>query len=169
MSDSTPLLNAVLAGDVSLVDTMLADGANVAVRDRSNDTPLHSAAAHGHVEIVDLLLRAGAEIDALNWDDETPLLAVLADGKRHHAVIQRLIAAGADVNAADSARVTPLMWAVTTKDPIAVGLLLEAGADLSCRDSEGDDIWDYARDEVVYSEEVYLTLLAGKDLQRASR
>ena len=46
--------------------------------------------------------------------------------------------------------------------------VLEAGADLSCRDAEGDDIWDYARDEIVYSEEVYLALLAAKGSERAN-
>ena len=168
MSVSTPLLQAVLVGDRAAVERLLAEGAAVDERDRASDTPLHHAAAQGSCEIVSLLLGAGADVNARNWDDETPLLAVVADGARLHDLMKQLIRAGADVNIPDSSGVTPLMWAVTTKDAAAVILLIEAGAQLDVHDAEGDDIWDYARDEVVYSEEVYLALLAGKELQRVA-
>ncbi len=168
MSDWSPLLSAVLAGDAARVSELLAAGAAIDTRDRSSDTPLHHAATNGLTDMVALLIQAGADVNAVNWDDETPLLAVTADGEARHDVIRQLLAAGANVDTADSSGVTPLMWAVTNKDPVAVVLLLEAGADLSCRDAEGDDIWDYARDEIVYSEEVYLALLAAKGSERAN-
>jgi ankyrin repeat protein len=58
--------------------------------------------------------------------------------ERRLAMVERLIAAGADVNAAAKDGRTPLHWACGFDVPDAIPLLLRAGADVHARDVEGN-------------------------------
>src|SRR5687767_906663 len=62
-------------------------------------------------------------------------------------VVQRLLAAGAAVNATDVRGMTPLMWAVATDRPDArlVRLLLAHGADASFRSPADETPIDWAK------------------------
>lgn len=63
----------------------------------------------------------------------TPLLAAALYGDA--PLVKRLVAAGADVDAASPAGATPLMWAVP--DVAKMRVLLDAGADANARSDEG--------------------------------
>jgi hypothetical protein len=58
--------------------------------------------------------------------------------ERRIAIVERLIAAGVDVNAAAEDGRTPLHWAAGFDVPAAIPLLLRAGANVHARDVEGN-------------------------------
>lgn len=93
---------AVLCGNIEVVEETLRDGG-------CPDLALGAAAALGHSDIVDLLLGAGASIAARDCGSiagETPLYLTACCGSP--AIAQRLIDAGADVNAPTDEQHTPL-------------------------------------------------------------
>ena len=104
-------------------------------------TLLHFAAAAGCVEVVTLLLRSGTDPDLLDRGGHTPLYAV-ANGcasPAGPAVVRALLAAGADVNAADGVtRATPLHMAARRDHVEIARALLDGGAAVHARDRKGD-------------------------------
>ena len=58
--------------------------------------------------------------------------------------VQRLVSAGAIVDAADPEQRTSLMWAAFNGHTLVVGYLLEKGADLEAKDSNGRTALMYA-------------------------
>lgn len=58
---------------LSILDMLLATGADVDARDRSYKTPLHIATVREWLELIDILLRNGASVYARDSDDQTPL------------------------------------------------------------------------------------------------
>jgi hypothetical protein len=82
---------------------------------------------------------ARAQIANPGCADARSLLHVVADWPGHvanvAAVVRALLAAGADVDARGSGRVTetPLHWAASSDDVAAIDALLDAGADIEAR------------------------------------
>jgi len=108
---------------------LIAAGADVnAVSDRGWTALGNSG---GEDEIVRILLEAGAEVRP-HGSGEVPLLVRVLWHRRpspsREAGFHRLIAAGAEVNAADPRGETPLKWACAHGARRIVGALLEAGA-----------------------------------------
>jgi ankyrin repeat protein len=66
-------------------------------------------------------------------------------GEEPPEVVEMLLNAGADPNAADNDGVTPLMEAVVVRSPELVKLLLRRGADVTMADEQGRTALDYAR------------------------
>jgi len=67
------VLEAVKKGDLSKVQELIQEGADVNFKTRSGDTPLHIAASKGHLEIFDFLLKNGADPTILNKKKKTPI------------------------------------------------------------------------------------------------
>jgi len=67
------LLKAVKKGDLSKVQELVQEGADVNFKTRSGDTPLHVAASNGHLEIFDFLLKNGADPTIFNKKKKTPI------------------------------------------------------------------------------------------------
>ena len=59
--------------NVESVKQLLANGADVNVKNASEWTPLHIAAQFGHVEMVEFLLSKGANVNAKDLWGKTPL------------------------------------------------------------------------------------------------
>ena len=94
-------------------------------------TPLGAAAAAGELEAVEALLEhAGADPDAIAEAGWAPLH--LASRHADLAILQALVAAGADVELRDHRNGwTPLLHAIHLRNEPAVAALLEGGADVN--------------------------------------
>lgn len=133
------MLAAQLPGcTAETIRELLADGEDAAATDSGGHTALMWAALRPSAEVVGALLKApGASVAARNKDGSTALhLAALACGKAGAEaeavqVLRLLLAAGADVLAADDKGFTPLMVASMHDSVEAMQLLLAAGADVA--------------------------------------
>jgi ankyrin repeat protein len=118
-------------GDLSRLRALLASNPSLAQAYSSDGfTALHYVAFfNGNTDLASSLLEAGAEVDAVARNDQqvTPLHSAAAH--RHNAVIQLLLAHGANVNARQENGETPLMEAAQNGDTALVGDLLARGAD----------------------------------------
>lgn len=70
---NTPLHFASIFGFLHIVRFLIANGADVNIKNNANITPLHAAAEAGHVTIVKMLLNSDAQINEKNNDQKTPL------------------------------------------------------------------------------------------------
>ena len=103
------LFDAVKSGDLTEVERLLNEGADVGARDQFGNTPLHVACYHGHTDIVRLLLERGADVGARDQFGDTPLH--LACEWCAYNTIEILIERGADVGAQGEDGRTPLDYA----------------------------------------------------------
>lgn len=153
----TSLYNAVLGGNPDMVRLILAEKGSVTRGSISGVTPLMCAADTGRADIAGLLLDAGAPLEGRDTSGKTALAhavaekddilreaaatgldadAVISDVyEGHEATVRLLLSRGADVDARDNTRKTPLMWAAHRGHAAIVRLLLEADADIGDKDS----------------------------------
>jgi ankyrin repeat protein len=90
---------------------------------------LFEAVRTDDIDATAALIAAGADIEARDPDtDATPL--VIASFRGNIAVVEMLLAAGADVNSADRSGFTPLIGAAQFGHATLIPILVEAGADL---------------------------------------
>lgn len=114
------LLFAVDSGDIGAVRFLISKGVSIRERGQNGTTVLHRAASQADPEMIQYLIRAGAEVNAQTRRDPNNNEEVFGE--------------------------TPLMFAVTanTEDLLpALHILLDAGADVSRRDSEGHTVLHY--------------------------
>jgi ankyrin repeat protein len=112
---------------------MLSWGARVNTEVYNGITLLMIASEDGDMAMVDVLLEGGASINDMNREGSAQTLAVR---NNHDSVIERLLAAGADVNIDDCGGHTLLMWC---QDEEFGALMLDHGADMYQTDGEGGD------------------------------
>ena len=89
---------------LELMDWLIAQGADINVKDEYDRTPLHYHAQVNDIERVTLLLEKGADIEAIAEYDETPLHAA----GYYPEVTALLIAKGANVKAKDDMKHNPM-------------------------------------------------------------
>jgi len=157
LDDKRATVEGLLTADSSLVASRVSE---VRYYDHKifhwlyvGDTALHLAAAGYRVEIVQLLLASGSDPNAfMNMRHSGPL-HYAADGyigdpaydpKRQVQTIERLLAAGAEVNAQDKNGATPLHRAVRTRCAAAARFLLKAGGDPTLRNKPGSTAFHLA-------------------------
>ncbi len=99
----------------ALLAELLAEGEDVAERDRTGRTPLHLAAAfNANPAMIQALLRAGVDLEARSATGLTPLHhAAMAND--NPAVMDALLDAGADARARDGLGQTPWNYAEKRK------------------------------------------------------
>ena len=134
------LSRAIEQQDVPTVRRILGGrGFNVNARNPFGVTVLHSAASRGHLGIVQVILQVdGVNVNARDQTGQTPLhFACSADEDTPLPIIQALLDAGADPNAADNRGRTPLFRAVhgTGHIPL-VEALLNAGANPAVQNTD---------------------------------
>ena len=99
----TPLHDAVAHGRFFKTRKLLAEGADVRVRDEDGNTPLHYAKSF---VLAQLLFDHKAQVNAQNKYGITPLHVAVVRGKP--SLVRKLLSMGAEVNLPDNHDVTPL-------------------------------------------------------------
>ncbi len=133
---SASAADAAMQGDKAALAALVKSGANINAAQGDGMTALHWAAFKGDVEMAQMLLKAGASLKATTrLGNYTPLLVAARNG--HAAVIQELIKAGADPNAATTHGTTPLMLAAAAGSVDAINALLTHGVDINATEIKG--------------------------------
>ncbi|WP_154792353.1 ankyrin repeat domain-containing protein [Occultella kanbiaonis] len=140
-ADDLALAEAVAAGDADEIARLVADGADPDAQGTDDLTMLQWAI---HVENADglaALLDTGADPDLTGWAGKTPLedtVDVNTSDATSETMVPILLAAGADVNAQNAITgETALGVACVTSSDLAIGLLLDGGADPDGADANG--------------------------------
>ncbi|MBU9766950.1 ankyrin repeat domain-containing protein [Mycobacterium sp. TNTM28] len=98
-------------------------------RDEGGRTPLHYAAIDAPSDLPFIAAQTDAALDEENWRKANEYKV---------SNVSRLLAEGADVNAADAQGFTPLLFAAASDSVDVVRLLLDAGADIEAANDKGE-------------------------------
>ncbi|KAL8809747.1 MAG: hypothetical protein Q9200_003140 [Gallowayella weberi] len=120
---TTAMYLAAKKGNVELVQSLVAAGANVDARPLGSNTAMFEAARKGNYDICQILLEHGAEVDATTIGDNTALWHVV--GKSDLGIIRLLLTHGASTSAKTCGGETVLQRAVSKGKPDQVELLLQ--------------------------------------------
>lgn len=129
-----PLADAAMNGDMSRVEALLRQGADVNAAQGDGMTALHWAAELGRADMAARIIEAGADVAVkTRVGDYTPLHVAARGG--HADVTRVLLEAGADPSARTSTGGTmPLHFAASTASEETVAALLEFGASVDARE-----------------------------------
>jgi len=127
----TALHVAVFTGRIDIVQVLLDYGINVTAKDKNGMEAIGLASENSDsLELVDLLLDRGADINTIGIRHQT-LLIRSALKQKSREYIQGLIDRGAEVNYRDPNGKTPLIYSILSRNPEAVRILLDNGADIN--------------------------------------
>lgn len=127
----SPLLAAAKNGhrDVALV--LLEQGADIEAPNSVGEPPLHVAINFNHPDLAQILMDKGANVNSRSRAGGTPLVAALGgvlNGRQELLdVVNRLLAAGADVNATPTNGLPPLALAANSGNRDLVEAMLKRG------------------------------------------
>ncbi len=121
----TPLHKAAYEGHKEIAELLIAEGADVNVKNGFGETPLHRAASRDHKEVAELLIAEGADVNAKIKYGLTPLHLAAASGYKE--IVELLTTKDADVNAKGFRGSTPLDITIKQKHPEAAALLRKHG------------------------------------------
>ncbi|KAL8897484.1 MAG: hypothetical protein Q9207_007196 [Kuettlingeria erythrocarpa] len=128
------LYNAIKAGNLTLVNFLLARGSEVETRG-INGRSLLSWAAMSHKDCCLALLDHGAAIDSTDYAGDTALH--YASGCGHTEVVKILLARGSDSDARNKQGETPLIMAAKANHEDCMLALVRHGADVNMQDGDG--------------------------------
>ncbi len=123
---------------------------------QANDILAHSRDAHGNTllmiacqaskqDIINLMIEKEVDVNAQNYMGVTALHIVCYDAtSESYSMCERLIQAGAGIDAADAEGCTPLHYAASGGHASLVALLLMYGAEAGRQDAMGYTAQDYA-------------------------
>lgn len=137
---ATPVEYAANAGDIESIEFLLSQGVDINnIYGDDHTSLLHVMAEDDrNIEVAKFLLKKGIDVNVKNEYGSTPLHYAAAEGHKDTvAIIQLLLANGADVNAiAKCDGMTPLHKAVIRGVEKNVEVLLVNGADVKVQDNE---------------------------------
>lgn len=125
---NTPLLQACVKGNLSIINNLVELGANIHAENHQGTFPLFRAAGYGHSEVVKALIRLGASPNTVKKDGETPLYCACKFGFVDTAKV--LLEEGADLHyLRNNVGWSALMVASAAGHVDVVKMLLDKGAD----------------------------------------
>lgn len=137
---NTLLHVAARNGNLVLIDTLLANRANVMARNRVGDTALMLAAYNGKLEAAEKLIAGGADLNPKGW---TPLhYAVFASQAE---MVKLLLDKKPVVDARAPNEQTALMLAARMGLKPIADMLIAAKADITLKDQHGDTAMNIAQ------------------------
>ena len=152
----TALTLAAEIGNVETMRLLIAKGADVHALNRYGDSTLFAAARSRRPEAVRLMIEKGVDPNlATTWfpsvrNGQIAQLKLVALDRAANLgpieMVRDLLKAGANVNAQDSRKFTPLMFAVCVENQNAeiVRALIAARADVNLRSATGETALDWA-------------------------
>ncbi|QYS98726.1 ANK_REP_REGION domain-containing protein [Trichoderma simmonsii] len=123
--DWTPLMVAAIWGKISMVELLLAEGADIEARDSGGRTALSLAVFRRRKGVVDLLISHGAKVNFHDGNGSTPLLTAI--DREDKAMVQLLLARGADIELKSKNGEAPAAYAAKKGYEDIASLLLAAG------------------------------------------
>jgi serine/threonine-protein phosphatase 6 regulatory ankyrin repeat subunit B len=142
----TPLHLAIRCGHIDCAQILLSHGAMVDIFSDSEtvillhqliykETPLHTAARRGDMEAISLMLQHHATVDARVNDALTRGTSLFLPVRTGHiGAVEILLNAGADLEALDDWRRSPLHEAVMADKHAVCKVLIDRGAEVNVRD-----------------------------------
>ena len=116
----------------SVIQLLLANGADINAQGGDYGNALQAACLEGHKSIVQLLLTNGADINAQGGDYGNALQAACLEG--HESIVELLLTNGADINAQGGDDYGNALQAACSEDHKSiVELLLTNGADINAQ------------------------------------
>ena len=132
--DPEALISAAKSGDLSLMNALIENGANLEARDSAENTALIWAAANAQAEAVSLLLSHGADASAIDRNGTSALVEILTNLNvpeyTRTSIVVDLCDHGADVHAEDRLGRYPLLCAIKSGNASSAEYLCSKGADL---------------------------------------
>ena len=129
----TPLHMAARYGHIGFGILLFDAGAKVDAPDCLGATPLHVAACHNHNEFISLLVNpalGGINVNSKSSNGSTPLHSAAVCGA--FEVIDRLLFHGANVNAVDESKLSPLFYSILHVRPLDIYLKKQMHRTNSC-------------------------------------
>ena len=142
---NTELMKHTLAGDPTVVQTDLDNGAQVDERNNFGWTALMHAARQNQTGTMAILLDAGADINAQDNDGWTPLMRASAKGSLE--AVELLLERKANIELADKNGWTPLLWATNRGHLEVLKVLIANGANVNVKTNDGRTAVFLARNE----------------------
>lgn len=122
---NTPLFTAVANNYLYLTQSLIANGADVNIRNNLGNIPLIIAVTSADAAMVDTLLKAKSEVNAANKNGDTAL--IWAVKLKNIDMVRLLLTAGADPNRKNNDGVSPYLIAYNEGSDDILGLLQAAG------------------------------------------
>lgn len=173
--NNTPIISATMSQSLRAMSYFIDQNANIELEDIENRTALMLAASSRKTTALEILIKAGANLDRINKENQNALVfAILFEnhdavqmllesgaspniGKKckqplmyasllgFSSCTERLIKAGADVNAVMPKNKASALHLAASKDHFHIAkMLAENGADLSIRNCDGKTATDIA-------------------------
>lgn len=156
----TPLHDASLVGAAEVAERLLVRGACVNSQDCSGDTPAHMASTYGHISVLKVLLSHDADINLQTSEGLTPLHVACFAGDRNLPVVDLLLESNADVdiksNRGDTALHKAVLRSYIHQPNQIYKKLIEKGALIDAKNSEGETPYDFCLIEDNDEEEVII-------------
>jgi ankyrin repeat protein len=138
------LLRAVASGNKAKTELVLRGGISANTKDDQGQSALIMATALPSTDIADLLIAHGADVNSRSKDGATPLMAAIITG--HKDTAKLLLRKGAEVNASapvgsPAPQQMPMLFiAIALGDIEITQLLIEEGADVTAKLSDGQQM-----------------------------
>ena len=141
----TLFFDASREGNNPMLDTFIEAHYDLNVRDEQGYTGLILAAYHGHEDSVVRLIDAGADPCAKDKRGNTALMGAIFKGEL--SIAKRLVQSDCGANLTNNAGQTAAMYAELFIRTEVLKELKDKGADLSIRDSMGNDVEGLSKGE----------------------